>query len=102
VDGGVGRERRWPGAALAGRGVGRARCTLGAVLVERIAAFFYATGWLGFFAGPVLIGGTAELVGLPAALGIPVLSALPVALAAGALRPSATAPASRPPRLVSG
>jgi hypothetical protein len=45
-------------------------------------------GWLGFFAGPVLIGGAAEVVGLPVALGIPVLLALLVALAAGALRPA--------------
>lgn len=43
-------------------------------------------GWLGFFAGPVLIGGTATLAGLPVALGIPVLLAVAVAAGAGALR----------------
>jgi MFS family permease len=52
--------------------------------IARVASI----GWLGFFAGPVLIGGVAELLGLPVALGIPVLLALLVALAAGALRPA--------------
>ncbi|WP_199752585.1 MFS transporter [Actinoplanes sp. ATCC 53533] len=51
--------------------------------IARVASI----GWLGFFAGPVLIGGAAEAVGLPAALVIPVLLALLVAVAAGALRP---------------
>jgi MFS family permease len=45
-------------------------------------------GWLGFFAGPVLIGGVAQVLGLPVALAVPVLLALLVALAAGALRPA--------------
>ncbi|GAA3335165.1 MFS transporter [Amorphoplanes nipponensis] len=53
--------------------------------IARVASI----GWLGFFAGPVLIGGAAEAFGLPAALAIPVLLALLVALAAGALRPAA-------------
>lgn len=52
--------------------------------IARVASI----GWLGFFAGPVLIGGAAEAFGLPAALLIPVLLALLVALAAGALRPA--------------
>ena len=52
--------------------------------IARVASI----GWLGFFAGPVLIGGAAEAVGLPVALVIPVLLALLVALAAGALRPA--------------
>ncbi len=51
--------------------------------IARVASI----GWLGFFAGPVLIGGTAELAGLPVALAIPVVLALFVAIAARALRP---------------
>ncbi|MEU8385070.1 MFS transporter [Streptosporangium sp. NPDC048865] len=43
-------------------------------------------GYVGFLSGPVLIGGAAELVGLPRALAIPALLALFVALAARALR----------------
>ena len=50
--------------------------------IARVASI----GWLGFFAGPVLIGGAAQAFGLPVALVIPVLLALLVALAAGALR----------------
>ncbi len=53
--------------------------------IARVASI----GWLGFFAGPVLIGGAAGVAGLPVALGLPVLLALLVALAAGALRPAA-------------
>ncbi|MET0492941.1 MAG: MFS transporter [Actinoplanes sp.] len=56
--------------------------------IARVASI----GWLGFFAGPVLIGGAAQAFGLPVALVIPVLLALLVALAAGALRqPQASA-----------
>jgi predicted MFS family arabinose efflux permease len=43
-------------------------------------------GYVGFLSGPVLIGGAAELIGLPRALAIPALLALFVALAARALR----------------
>ncbi|MET8051892.1 MFS transporter [Streptosporangium sp. NPDC005286] len=43
-------------------------------------------GYVGFLTGPVLIGGAAELMDLPRALGIPALLAFFVALAAGALR----------------
>ncbi|MEV4749160.1 MFS transporter [Streptosporangium sp. NPDC049248] len=43
-------------------------------------------GYAGFLTGPVLIGGAAELMGLPLALAIPALLAFLVALAAGALR----------------
>jgi MFS family permease len=43
-------------------------------------------GYLGVLTGPVLIGGCASLVGLPRALGIPVLLLLLVAASAGALR----------------
>ncbi|MDP9794779.1 MFS family permease [Catenuloplanes nepalensis] len=42
-------------------------------------------GWLGFFAGPVLIGGGATLAGLPAALAIPVVLAAVIVLAARAV-----------------
>jgi predicted MFS family arabinose efflux permease len=43
-------------------------------------------GWIGFVTGPVVIGATAELFGLPRALAIPTLLALFVALTATALR----------------
>ncbi|MEV5410788.1 MFS transporter [Thermopolyspora sp. NPDC052614] len=43
-------------------------------------------GYVGFLSGPVLIGGAAELLGLPRALAIPAVLALFVALAATALR----------------
>ncbi|PYO02345.1 MAG: MFS transporter, partial [Candidatus Rokuibacteriota bacterium] len=41
------------------------------------------TGYVGFLAGPPLIGIAAELTGLPAALGIVVLACVGVAVAAG-------------------
>jgi predicted MFS family arabinose efflux permease len=47
-------------------------------------------GFLGFVVGPVVIGGTAQLIGLPRALGIPAVLALAVAAAAPALRPRPT------------
>ena len=50
--------------------------------IARVASI----GWLGFFAGPVVIGGLAEAVSLPVALVVPVVLALFVALAANALR----------------
>jgi len=49
-------------------------------------------GFIGFIVGPILIGGAAELVGLPWALGIPVVLVLAVAVAAAALRPAQPAP----------
>jgi MFS family permease len=52
--------------------------------IARVASI----GWVGFFTGPVIIGGAAETVSLPVALALPVLLALVVALAAGALRPA--------------
>jgi MFS family permease len=61
--------------------------------IARVASI----GWLGFFAGPVLIGGAAEAFGLPVALVIPVLLALLVALAAGALRPAGAVAAAGGP-----
>ncbi|MEU4834337.1 MFS transporter [Streptosporangium sp. NPDC023615] len=47
-------------------------------------------GYAGLLAGPAIIGGAAELVGLPAALAIPAVLALFMAAAAGALRSPAT------------
>jgi predicted MFS family arabinose efflux permease len=54
-----------------------------------------AIGYAGFLAGPVLIGAASTAVGLPAALTIPALLALVVALLAPALapRPSTVEPA---------
>ena len=43
--------------------------------------------YLGMVSGPVLIGGAATLIGLPLALGIPVVLALCVAALAGLLAP---------------
>ncbi|MCG5214775.1 MFS transporter [Streptosporangium sp. KLBMP 9127] len=43
-------------------------------------------GYIGFLSGPVLIGGAAELIGLPTALAVPAVLAFFVALAAPALR----------------
>jgi len=51
--------------------------------------------YLGMVSGPVLIGGAATLVGLPLALGIPVLLALCVAALAGVLTPREDAQAAR-------
>jgi protein-S-isoprenylcysteine O-methyltransferase Ste14 len=50
--------------------------------------------YLGMVTGPVLIGGAATLVGLPLALGIPVVLALCVAALAGVLTPREPAPAA--------
>jgi predicted MFS family arabinose efflux permease len=55
--------------------------------IARVASL----GFIGFLVGPVAIGGTAELVGLPAALAIPAVLALFVAATAAALRPDRTA-----------
>lgn len=52
----------------------------------RALARVASLGYTGFLAGPVLIGGAAELLSLPTALFIPALLALFVALAAPALR----------------
>lgn len=58
----------------------------------RALARVASIGYLGFLSGPVLIGGIAELSGLPRALGVPALLAAFVALAATALRPRTTEP----------
>ncbi|GAA2881832.1 MFS transporter [Streptosporangium fragile] len=47
-------------------------------------------GYAGLVAGPAIIGGAAELIGLPAALAIPALLAAFMAATAGALRPPAS------------
>ncbi|GAA3128792.1 MFS transporter [Streptosporangium carneum] len=52
--------------------------------LARVASLAY----LGFLSGPVLIGGVAEMIGLPRALFLPVLLAAFVGLAASALRPA--------------
>jgi MFS family permease len=52
--------------------------------IARVASL----GFLGFIIGPILIGGVAVLVGLPAALAIPVVLVLAVVVAAPALRPA--------------
>ncbi|MEU7746525.1 MFS transporter [Nonomuraea sp. NPDC049158] len=52
----------------------------------RALARVASIGYLGFLSGPVLIGGIAELSGLPRALAVPALLAAFVALAATALR----------------
>ena len=48
-----------------------------------------SVGYLGFVAGPPAIGGIAELVGLPTALGVLVLLAAIVATLAGTTIPQA-------------
>jgi hypothetical protein len=45
-----------------------------------------STGYLGFLVGPPTIGGLAELIGLPAALGVLVVLATAVALLAPTTR----------------
>jgi predicted MFS family arabinose efflux permease len=54
-------------------------------------------GFLGFVAGPVMIGAAAQLFGLPRALLIPAVLALFVAAAAPALRPRARATSAAAP-----
>jgi MFS family permease len=54
-------------------------------------------GYLGFVAGPPAIGGIAELVGLPTALGVLVLLAAAVAVLAATTAPAASAPAEPEP-----
>jgi MFS family permease len=53
-----------------------------------------SVGYLGFVAGPPAIGGIAELIGLPAALGVLVALAAAVAALAGTTSPRALAPAA--------
>jgi MFS family permease len=52
-----------------------------------------SVGYLGFVAGPPAIGGIAELVGLPVALGVLVILAAAVAVLAATTAPAAAAPA---------
>ncbi|ETK37905.1 MFS transporter [Microbispora sp. ATCC PTA-5024] len=61
----------------------------------RALAAVASLGYTGFLAGPVIIGGLAELVTLPRALFVPAVLALFVALAAPALRSPSPDPAAR-------
>ncbi|GAA3040400.1 MFS transporter [Streptosporangium longisporum] len=56
------------------------------VTAGRAIAQVATVGYAGLLAGPAIIGAAAELVGLPAALGIPAVLALFMAASAGALR----------------
>ncbi|WP_285774775.1 MFS transporter [Microtetraspora sp. NBRC 13810] len=56
-----------------------------------------ALGYTGLVLGPVIIGATAELTGLTAALAIPAALALYMAAAATALRPPTPLPSTGPP-----
>jgi predicted MFS family arabinose efflux permease len=58
--------------------------------IARVASL----GFIGFLVGPVVIGGAAEVVDLPAALAIPAVLALFVAATAAALRPTGRARAA--------
>ena len=51
--------------------------------IARVASL----GFLGFVVGPIVIGALATLIGLPAALALPAILALFVALTASALKP---------------
>src|SRR5207249_1992157 len=69
-----------------------------AVYADPALAAATTTGYVGFLAGPPLIGGLAELISLPVALGLlPLLAAVMVVLS-GAVAPAGpalTAPAGR-------
>lgn len=56
-------------------------------------AMVTSCGYLGSMAGPPMIGGLAELTGLPAALGVVAILTAAIVLVAGSLRPGAPAPA---------
>ena len=60
-------------------------------------ALVTSTGYLGMLAGPALIGGLAEVVGLPSALGTLVVITGLTAVLAGAVRPRAPRAAGRDP-----
>jgi predicted MFS family arabinose efflux permease len=60
-------------------------------------ALVTSTGYMGMLAGPAVIGGLAEVVGLPAALGTIVAVTAMTAILAGAVRPQ-PAPAASPLR----
>ncbi|WP_169946751.1 MFS transporter [Microbispora sp. H11081] len=62
----------------------------------RALAAVASLGYTGFLAGPVVIGGLAEVVTLPHALLVPAVLALFVALAAPALRSPRPEPGPRP------
>jgi len=60
-------------------------------------ALVTSTGYLGMLAGPALIGGLAEAVGLPAALGTLVAITAVTAVLAGAVKPRARAESTAGP-----
>ncbi|MEU4423095.1 MFS transporter [Actinoplanes sp. NPDC024001] len=65
----------------------------------RALSLVVSIGYAGFLLGPILIGAVATVVGLPAALWIPVVLALFVAASAGAMRTTTAADhGSRPGR----
>lgn len=51
-----------------------------------------SSGYLGFLVGPPVIGGLAQLLGLPLALGLVVVVAAAIAVLAGSLRPRGSGP----------
>jgi hypothetical protein len=53
-------------------------------------ALVTSTGYMGMLVGPAVIGGLAEVVGLPAALGTIVVITSMTAIMAGAVRPRAS------------
>ncbi|MBB5872814.1 MFS family permease [Allocatelliglobosispora scoriae] len=55
---------------------------------SRVLARVVSIGWVGFVAGPIMIGALAEVTSLPVALAIPVLLAVFIAATATALRPA--------------
>jgi predicted MFS family arabinose efflux permease len=64
----------------------------------RALARVVSIGYVGFLTGPIIIGGTSTVIGLPRALAIPVVLSLFVALTASALRPPRSpAPAADEP-----
>jgi MFS family permease len=57
-------------------------------------ALVTSTGYMGMLVGPAVIGGLAEVVGLPAALGTIVVITTMTAIMAGAVKPRASVPAA--------
>ncbi|MGB9111352.1 MAG: MFS transporter [Acidimicrobiales bacterium] len=60
-------------------------------------AFVTTCGYVGMLAGPAMIGGIAEEVGLPGALGVVVALTVLIAVLAGALRPNSALRDALPP-----
>ncbi|MGC9669651.1 MFS transporter [Planosporangium sp. 12N6] len=62
----------------------------------RALSLVVTIAYLGFVLGPILIGAASTVVGLPAALGIPVVLALVMSASAGVLRPRPAGTGSHP------